>query len=216
MTAINSTRPETLEAALRALEEAEAKLRAHQGDDTGITRLALSFKRSEERFRMLAEGTPNHLLFLDPELRIEFANDVFLQAAGWSAEKAMGMHISEIMGVERFMERQPYYERALAGETVSYDSIGAAGSAHGFFHFSYRPSFDDSGKVCGIFSMATDISERRTIQLELEAKQAELHALEQRSRAIRLCRVPRLESSFARNRVTRAVDYGGTKRLRRE
>lgn len=174
MTDTNRTRPETLEAALRALEEAEAKLRAREGDDTGITRLAESFKRNEERFRMLAEGVPNHLLFLDPELRIEFANDVFLQAVGWSADKAIGVHISEIVGVERFMERQQHYERALAGETVAYDSTGAAGSEHGYFHFSYRPSFDESGRVRGIFSMATDISERRKIQFELEAKQAEL------------------------------------------
>lgn len=157
MTDSNRTHPETLE-----------------GDDTAIMRLNLSFKRSEERFRMLAEGVPNHLLFLDTDLRIEFANDVFLQAAGWSLEKAIGTHISEVVGVERFMERQPFYDRALAGETVAYDSTGAAGSESGYFHFSYRPSFDESGKVRGIFSMATDISERRQIQLELEAKQAEL------------------------------------------
>jgi PAS domain S-box-containing protein len=143
-------------------------------NDTGISRLTESFKRSEARFRMLAEGVPNHLLFLDTDLRIEFANDVFLQAAGWSAERAVGVHISEVVGVERFMERQPYYQRALAGETVAYDSVGAAGSESGYFHFSYRPSFDESGNVRGIFSMATDISERRRIQLELEAKQAEL------------------------------------------
>src|SRR5262245_49957118 len=145
MNAIPRTRPETLEEALRALDEAEAKLRAREGDDTGISRLTESFKRSEERFRMLAEGVPNHLLFLDPDLRIEFANDVFLQAAGWSADKAIGVHISEIVGVERFMERQPFYQRALAGETVAYDSTGAAGNEHGYFHFSYRPSFDESG-----------------------------------------------------------------------
>ena len=172
---MNATkRPETLEEALRALDEAEAMLRARDTADTGITRLAESVKRSEERFRMLAEGVPNHLLFLDPQLRIVFANDVFLEAAGWSADKAMGLHVSEIMGPERFLQRQPFYERALAGETVSYESTGAIGSESGYFRFSYRPSFDESGNVRGIFSMATDISARRKIELELEAKQAEL------------------------------------------
>jgi PAS domain S-box-containing protein len=174
MTDANSTRPQTLEAALRALDAAEAKLRSYQTDDTGMLRLSESVQRSEERFRMLAEGVPNHLLFLDRELRITFANDVFLEAVGWSADKAVGCHISDIMGVERYLERQPYYERALAGETVSYESIGAAGSENGYFRFSYRPSFDETGKVRGIFSMATDISARRKIELELEAKQAEL------------------------------------------
>jgi PAS domain S-box-containing protein len=174
MTEANSTRPKTLEEALRALDEAQAKLRAYETDDTGITRLTESVRESEERFRMLAEGVPNHLLFLDPELRIVFANDVFLEAAGWSADKAVGLHISEIMGVQRFIQRQPYYERALAGETVSYESTGAIGNEAGYFRFSYRPSFDDSGKVRGIFSMATDITRRRKMELELEAKQAEL------------------------------------------
>lgn len=169
-----STRPTTLEEALRALDEAEEKLRSRENDETGIRRLTESVLRSEERFRTLAEGVPNHLLFLDSDLRIVFANDVFLEAFGWSAKKVVGLHISDIVGTERFLERQQYYERALAGEIVTYDSTGAAGSEQGFFHFSYRPSFDDSGKVRGIFSMATDISERRKIQLELEAKQNEL------------------------------------------
>jgi PAS domain S-box-containing protein len=173
MSDADRTRPSTLEDALRALEEAEAKL-ARQGDESGIRRLTESVHRSEERFRMLAAGVPNHLLFLDTDLRIVFANDVFLEAAGWSSSKAVGMHISEIMGVERFLQRQPNYERALAGETVDYESTGAIGSEHGYFRFSYRPSFDESGKVRGIFSMATDISELRKTQLELEAKQAEL------------------------------------------
>lgn len=62
---------------------------AREGDDTGITRLTESVKKSEERFRMLAEGVPNHLLFPDPRLRIVFAKDVFLEAAGQSADKAM-------------------------------------------------------------------------------------------------------------------------------
>jgi PAS domain S-box-containing protein len=166
-------RPTTLEAALEALDAAEARLHAYE-DDTGIRRLNAQAQSSEQRFRMLAEGVPNHLLFLDPELRILFANDVFLEATGWSAETAVGRHLSEIMGVERYLERQPYYERALAGETVSYESTGAAGNEGGYFRFSYRPSFDEAGKVRGIFSMATDISDRRRVELELEAKQAEL------------------------------------------
>jgi PAS domain S-box-containing protein len=174
MSETHRTRPDTLEAALRALEEVEEKLRARQADESGIRRLTESVQRSEERFRMLAEGVPNHLLFLDRELRIEFANEVFLEAAGWSEQTAVGLHISDIVGPKRFQERRPYYERALAGETLSYESTFAMGNESGYFRFSYRPSFDKSGNVRGIFSMATDISARRRAELELEAKQAEL------------------------------------------
>jgi PAS domain S-box-containing protein len=131
-------------------------------------------RRSEARFRMLAQGVPNHMLFLDRDLRIEFANDVFLEAAGWTAEMAHGRHISEVVGAERFLMRQQYYDRALAGETVTYESTGAAGASEGFFRFSYRPSYDENGNLLGIFSTAADISERRKMELALEAKQEEL------------------------------------------
>src|SRR5690606_24096958 len=130
--------------------------------------------RAEQRVRMLAAGVPNHLVFLDRNLRIEFANQVFLDAAGWTIETALGRHISEVVGPEGFEERRPYYERALSGETVTYEAVGAAGSKSGYFRFSYRPVFDDDGTVCGLFSMAIDLSERRRMEIELEAKQAEL------------------------------------------
>jgi PAS domain S-box-containing protein len=169
----SARRPATLEAALEALDRAEQRVAVlERGAE--LQRLAEAAQKSEARFRMLAEGVPNQLLFLDRNLRIEFANDVFLEASGWSAEMARGRHISEIVGPERYLLRQPHYQRALAGETVSYESTGAVGSDSGYFRFSYRPSFDADGNVRGIFSMATDISERRRIELELEAKQAEL------------------------------------------
>jgi PAS domain S-box-containing protein len=139
-----------------------------------LRRLEREARANEARFRMLAQGVPNHMLFLDRELRIEFANDVFLEAAGLTAEDAKGRHISEVLGQQKYLDRVPYYERALAGEIVTYESTGAAGSKTGYFRFSYRPSFDSDGNLLGIFSVAVDISARRRVELELEAKQAEL------------------------------------------
>ena len=143
-------------------------------DVTAEKTLQENVRRSEAHFRMLAEGVPNHMLFLDRDLRIEFANDVFLEASGLTADMARGRHISEVVGAERFLMRKPNYDKALAGETVAYESTGAAGTNSGYFRFSYRPSFDDAGNVQGIFSVAADISERRRVELELESKQAEL------------------------------------------
>ena len=56
MTEPSSNRPKTLEAALRALDDAEARLRRYESEDTGIRRLNANMQRSEERFRVLAEG----------------------------------------------------------------------------------------------------------------------------------------------------------------
>jgi len=161
----------------RPVRDAQGAIRGVFSEAVDVTaekQLEESLRNSETRFRMLAEGVPNHMLYLDRDLRIEFANDVFLEASGLSAETARGRHISEVVGPERYLMRRPNYDRALAGETVTYESTGAAGTESGFFRFSYRPSFDTDGNVRGIFSVAADISERRKVELALEAKQEEL------------------------------------------
>ena len=102
---MTTQRPLTLKEALRALDEAEAKLRNFE-DDTRILRAKENASSSEARFRMLAEGVPNHLLFLDRDLRIEFANNVFLESAGWTAEAAHGKHISEVVSSIAFRSKR--------------------------------------------------------------------------------------------------------------
>lgn len=143
-------------------------------DISASKRLEREARRSERRFRLLAEGVPNQLLFLDRDLKIEFANNVFLESIGWTQESAQGRHISEVIGEERYLMRRRYYERALDGETVFYESQGAAGSESGYFRFSYRPSFDSAGNVRGIFSMALDVTEHHRLENSLKEKQAEL------------------------------------------
>ena len=128
MSESNSTRPTTLEAALRALDEAEAKLRARETDDTGILRLSSSMKRSEDRFRLLAQGVPNHLLFLDSDLNIEFANDAFLEAAhtanAWGEVRENRQRLVRAMaaeGFENFVQEWWHFSFAVAGEAPAFD-----------------------------------------------------------------------------------------------
>ena len=166
--------------------DADGKIRGVFSQSTDITemkRLEKQARTSEAKFRGLAQGVPNFLLFLNRDLRLEFCNDHFLRNTQWTQETARGLHISEILGPERYTARREFYERALNGETLAYESGGAVGNDGGYFRFDYQPSYDEEGRIRGVFSMATDISARRNAELALEAKQAELtrsnHDLEQ-------------------------------------
>lgn len=143
-------------------------------DITRLKQLEKEARASETKFRALAEGVPNYLMFLDQELRVEFCNDHFLRHTQWTLETAKGVHISKILGSDRYAERKEYYERALRGESVSIESAGAVGNEAGFFRFHYQPSVDDAGRIRGVFSTATDITARRNAEIALEAQQAEL------------------------------------------
>ena len=143
-------------------------------DDTDHQLLQMDLRKSEERFQILANGVPNGFTYLDKDLRIEFANDVFLRHTGWFGKEVRGMHISEVLGPESYALRKSYLQRACNGETVSYDAVGAREGGPGFFHHDYKPNFDAAGNVQGIFSVAADITDRREIELQLESKQEEL------------------------------------------
>lgn len=143
-------------------------------DDTDHQLLQKDLRKSEERFQILANGVPNGFTYLDKDLRIEFANDVFLRHTGWFGKEVRGMHISEVLGPESYAIRKSYLQRACDGETVSYDAVGAREGGPGFFHHEYKPNFDAAGNVQGIFSVAADITDRREIELQLESKQEEL------------------------------------------
>jgi PAS domain S-box-containing protein len=143
-------------------------------DITRLKELERETRTSEAKFRALAEGVPNYLLFLDQDLRVEFCNHHFERMTGWTYEQAVGRHISEILGSGRYADRHELYRRALAGESVVVELPGAIGNDEGFFRFHYQPSFDENGGIHGVFAAATDISAERQALRTLEGKQAEL------------------------------------------
>ena len=131
-------------------------------------------RQSEEWLDTLVRGVPQSFMYMDHEQRIVFANEVFLRNTGWVDKDVRGMHLSEIHGAELYASRTHYIDKALAGETVSYEATGRKGDRMGFFHHEFKPNFDAEGNVAGIFATATDITDRRDIEVQLESKQQEL------------------------------------------
>jgi PAS domain S-box-containing protein len=143
-------------------------------DDTDHQLLQEDLRQSEEWLQMLVHGVPQSFLYMDHNQRIVFANEVFLKNTGWVGKDTRGMHLSEIHGPELYASRTQFIEQALRGETVSYEAVGRRGDGMGFFHHEFKPNFDAKGNVVGIFATATDISDRRDIEVQLESKQDEL------------------------------------------
>lgn len=143
-------------------------------DDTEHQRLGREVRERESWLQTLVSGVPQSFMYMDHTQHVVFANDVFRKNTGWLGRDVRGMHLSEIHGEQLYRSRTQYIDRALAGETVSYEAMGRKGDGMGFFHHEFKPDLDEDGNVVGIFATATDISDRRDIEQQLEAKQAEL------------------------------------------
>ncbi|HEX9875755.1 MAG TPA: ATP-binding protein [Gammaproteobacteria bacterium] len=143
-------------------------------DDTEHQLLQQDLRQRENWLQTLVNGVPQSFMYMDKDQHIVFANEIFLRNTNWVGKDVRGKHLSEIHGAKLYNSRTQYIDRALRGETVSYEAMGRKGDGMGFFHHEFKPNFDAHGNVLGIFATATDISDRHEIELKLEEKQQEL------------------------------------------
>jgi len=74
-----------------------------------------------------------------------------------------------------FAERKPRYDEALNGTEVHYESSRSMrdGSA-ACFSVTHKPFRDDNGEITGVITLGIDVTERRKMEQDIEAKSEEL------------------------------------------
>ena len=78
---------------------------------------------ARQRLNRFTEHIPYPLTYVDREYRLRFVNLAYQQAVGMPAAALIGRPIGEVRGAARWAEHQPYFDRALAGESVQYTRL---------------------------------------------------------------------------------------------
>ncbi|NVK42505.1 MAG: PAS-domain containing protein [Oceanospirillaceae bacterium] len=149
-------------------------------DITERHRYAETLRESEQWIRLITDHVPALIGYVGDDLRYQFTNKVYDEWYGWPRGGLNGRLISEVQGESQFRKIKPYMDRALGGESVTFeiDEKNLHGEVRCMLK-SYVPNLDSSGHAVGIFVMIRDITERRRTAHALE--QAYQH-LEQRVR----------------------------------
>ena len=118
----------------------------------------LSLARSEAQVRTIADNIPAMVSHVDASLRYTFVNER-IRALHRHAP-LVGRLMPEVRGAD-FAVVEPYFLRALAGETVILEKIGDPGLGIGnrTFQAHYIPDLDTAGAVRGVFAMTFDITD---------------------------------------------------------
>ncbi len=143
-------------------------------DVTQQVRARNQIKKDEVRFRSLVEEAPLAIcLFVGKDMRVEVANDIMLHAWGKDATiigKPLGEGVPELIGQPFLDILDHIYE---SGET--YTAIGAEAQlkqgdeiATYYYDFTYKPLFDEQGKVYAIMDMALDVTKQVRARKQLE------------------------------------------------
>jgi PAS domain S-box-containing protein len=122
-------------------------------------------RRNENQLRMLTNALPGLVDYVDQDGRYRFVNEQYENWFGKPKTWFEGKHLKEVLGETAFERIQPYVDRALSGQAITYEeSIPYENGGARFVRASYMPDLSDSGKVRGFYSMVIDISETRRNQ----------------------------------------------------
>src|SRR5690606_31403960 len=126
-------------------------------------------KRAHEELRLVADHADVLLAHCDAEERYVFVNRAYTTRFGLSTEEVIGKTLREVIGEAAYERVQPYVQRALAGEHVTfeveipYEQIGTY-----YMHCRYVPDIDPAtNRVLGFVGAITDVTERRKLEDQL-------------------------------------------------
>src|SRR6185436_1529509 len=122
------------------------------------------FRESTEELRLFADNVPAMTVSWDENLRCRFVNRRYAEFFGTTVEKILGKSLREIVGEAVYGEIEGHFARVLQGHEVSYQRVhkparGETRPRH--TEIKLLPHLDEQGKVLGVFSVLSDITEHK-------------------------------------------------------
>ncbi|MEM8677659.1 MAG: ATP-binding protein [Cyanobacteria bacterium P01_G01_bin.67] len=129
------------------------------------TKAETALRHSEEQLRLIADGLPVLIAYVDFQQHYRFNNQAYQTWLGLLPQDIDNCHLLEVHGEAEYQQIQIYVEQALRGETVGYehDLVLQDGCVHSL-SVTYIPHIQSQSKIQGFFALASDISDRKAIE----------------------------------------------------
>ncbi len=102
---------------------------------------------------------------LDRESRVLAAFGAALAEAGFSVDLIVGRTLAEIFAPDTMSQLSPGFERALLGESSSFELVAVDGVT--WYLFDLKPILE-SGEVVAVFAFAAEITKRKSAEAEVQ------------------------------------------------
>lgn len=182
-------------------------------DITERYRHAEALRESERWIRLITDQVPALIAYLTADLDYDFTNKVYEEWYRWPSGSMLGRNLREVHSAEHCQRLEPYFERALSGESVTFEiaETNLAGQER-YMQRSYVPNRQADGTVSGLFVLIRDITERRRTA---EALHQAYQNLEQRVRE-RTAELTSLNDQLKREIDERSQVEGRLREAKRE
>ena len=124
---------------------------------------------SELQMRLVTDYASVYLCQIDAGHRLKFVNRAYAKRYGLEPSEFMDRHLSEFMGRDAYERIRDRLNLALAGAKQDFEvELPYATLGTRWIHAVYEPQRTDDGRVAGIVSVLSDITERHHAAIELE------------------------------------------------
>jgi PAS domain S-box-containing protein len=131
-------------------------------------------KASQAQLSLLTDALPVLISYVDADQRYQFINKGYEDWFGFKRDELKGQRLEQVLDTLAYQIVSPYVERALAGETVTYETIIPLKDQTRYAHVIYVPDITEKGQVKGFFTLVTDITLYKQAEEGLQANQARL------------------------------------------
>jgi diguanylate cyclase (GGDEF)-like protein/PAS domain S-box-containing protein len=147
----------------------EGKEIVYSGRDiTARVRAEAALRESEHRLRAITDNIPALIAYIDGQEKYRFANAYFSRAFNEDHHAMLGRSVRELRGEAMYQQLQPQIQKALQGESVSFEGNQTINGKPSYFQSLFCPDINADGKVVGFFALTFDITELKYAQQELE------------------------------------------------
>jgi two-component system, OmpR family, sensor histidine kinase VicK len=129
------------------------------------TKAETALRHSEEQLRLIANGLPVLIAYVDNQQHYRFNNQAYQTWLGLSPEEICNQHLAQVHGDDDYQQISQHVASVLKGETVTYerDLVLQDGCIHSL-SVTYIPHFQEQNTVQGFFALTSDISDRKAIE----------------------------------------------------
>lgn len=123
---------------------------------------------SEARIRTMTDGLPGLIAYLDRNGIIRFCNAAYERWFGLTPDQMIGKTMDEALGDIITEPQTGFINRALQDERVETEFDAEARERYRSLQAIYLPHRDESGRVLGVYTLASDITPLKRMQGELQ------------------------------------------------
>ena len=118
-----------------------------------------SLRKSESRFRALADNVPGLFAYVNQDLVYEYVNEEFGRWFNLDPRSYLGAHVSETADPTVYPRIEQRARRALGGETVYFDEqLPDPELGTRYVSGVYQPDMDERGNISGFYALVNDVS----------------------------------------------------------